>query len=109
MPSAGLAANWSAIWSAKVLALASGADFVGSSQVRWKAISVSVYTARTVTMSMEGLKLRGSTMTCPASGKAEAGCWAQKGAAGSSGMEPAAGRTVSIVAKPGLSWPSDVT
>src|SRR3972149_2741136 len=45
----------------------------------------------------------------PASGRRGAGGGAQNGAAGSSGIGPEAARTVSMVAKAGLSWPSDVT
>src|SRR5262245_37861527 len=54
--------------SAMASALPGSLDSVGSSQVRWKAISLSLYTPRTVTRSMEGLKFRGSTMTCPMRG-----------------------------------------
>ena len=36
-----------------------GSDAVGSSQVRWKTTSLSVYTARTVTMSIDGIEVPG--------------------------------------------------
>ena len=61
-----------------------GSDAVGSSQVRWKTASRSVYTARKVTMSTVGLKFRGSAITWPTSGTFAPGRFVQNSALGSS-------------------------
>ena len=86
-----------------------GSDAVGSSQVRWITTSCSVYTARAVTMSTVGLKLRGSTMTWPTRGKAAPGCLAQNSAFGSSGTSPVTGEISCTDARPGRSGPSERT
>ncbi len=98
MPATNFAGNWSDTASANVFLAASGADWLGSSHVRWKAISLSLNTARTTRRSIAGLKFRGSTMTCPISGMLFGATFVQYSAFGSSGMSPVTPFTVTSVA-----------
>ena len=75
-------------WRRRRASSPSAADCVGSSHVRWKAISLSLYTARTEIRSIDGLKFRGSTITCPMSGMLFGAIFFQSSAFGSSGSRP---------------------
>src|SRR5438445_49316 len=97
-PSATFWGNWSETTSGEAFFAASAPDCVGSSQVTWKATSLSFHAARSATMSMEGLKFRGSMVTCPTRGMFWGAIRFQNSATGSAGMSPFTASAVRSVA-----------